>query len=69
MTDLDALTDEQFRQQALQAIRRELGDEGLARFLRLDRSRAVDYTADRAEWQKKLALDEILDSIRLRRRS
>ncbi len=46
---------------------RELGPDGLARFLRLNRSRTGDYTRDREQWQKDLTLDEILESIRKHR--
>ncbi len=42
---------------------RELGPDGLARFLRLNRSGTRDYTRDREQLQKDLTLDEILESI------
>ncbi|MBI2688044.1 MAG: hypothetical protein HYX27_17180 [Acidobacteria bacterium] len=68
MTAIDQLTDEQFERHALEVLKRELGAAGLARFLRLDRSGTGDYTRDREEWQKRLTLDQILESIRGHRR-
>jgi hypothetical protein len=67
MIALDQLTDEQFERQALDVLRRELGPDGLARFLRLNRSGTGDYTRDREQWQKELTLDQILESIRKHR--
>jgi hypothetical protein len=61
------LTDEEFERRALEVLRRELGLDGLARFLRLHRSGAGDYTMDRARWQKDMTIDQILASIRERR--
>ena len=71
MIAIDQLTDEQFERHALDVLKRELGPDGLARFLRLNRSGSGDYTRDREHWQKALALDEILkshQSPRVRRR-
>jgi hypothetical protein len=67
MTGLESMTDEQFERYALDVLRRELGVDGLARFLRLDRSGAGDYTKDRIEWQKDLTVEHVLDSIKRRR--
>ena len=64
MIALDQLTDEQFERHALGVLMRELGADGLARFLRLHRSGPGDYTRDRDEWQKDLTLDQVLESIR-----
>lgn len=64
MIAIDQLTDEQFERHALGLLQRELGPNGLARFLRLNRSGTGDYTRDREQWQKDLTLDQILDSIR-----
>lgn len=64
MVAIDQLTDEQFERNALGLLQRELGPDGLARFLRLNRSGTGDYTRDREQWQKDLTLDQILDSIR-----
>ena len=66
MIALDKLTDEPFERHALDVLRRELGADGIARFLRLHRSGAGDYTRDRIEWHKDLTVDRILESIRRR---
>ncbi|MEK7753763.1 MAG: hypothetical protein AAB654_17710, partial [Acidobacteriota bacterium] len=67
MIALDKLTDEQFERHALDVLKRELGADGLARFLSLHRSGSGDYTHDRIEWHKDLSVDQILESIRRRR--
>ncbi len=67
MSGLETMTDEQFERHALEILRRELGVDGLARFLRLDRSGPGDYTKDRMHWQKDLTVEQIVDSIRRRR--
>jgi hypothetical protein len=67
MIALDKMTDEQFERHALELLGRELGVDGLARFLRLHRSGPGDYTVDRAQWQKDITVDQIVDSIRGRR--
>jgi hypothetical protein len=67
MSSLNTMTDEQFERYALEVLRRELGADGLARFLRLNRSGSGDYTTSRSAWQKDLTVDEILDSIDERR--
>ncbi len=45
---------------------RELGVDGLARFLRLNRSGPGDYTADRTQWQQDVTIDQIVDSMHQR---
>jgi hypothetical protein len=67
MSGLEKMTDEQFERHALEVLRRELGADGLARFLRLERSGAGDYTKDRMQWQKDLTIEQILASIERRR--
>ena len=67
MIAFDKMTDEQFERHALGVLGRELGVDGLARFLRLHRSGPGDYTTDRMQWQKDLTMDEIIDSISRRR--
>jgi len=67
VSSLDTMTDEQFERHALHVLQRELGVDGLARFLRLHRSGPGDYTRDRIAWQRDLTVDEILDSIKSRR--
>ena len=63
----EKMNDEQFERHALNVLRRELGVDGLARFLRLHRSGPGDYTKDRVQWQKDMTVDEIVESIRRRR--
>jgi len=57
------MTDEEFYRHALELMQRELGPEGLARFLRLSRSGGGDYTRDREKWLNGLSLDDVLQSI------
>jgi hypothetical protein len=68
MSGIEIMTDEQFERHALEVFRRELGVDGLARFLRLHRSGPGDYTRDRMQWQKDLTMQEVLDSVEQRRR-
>ncbi len=68
MTAIDKMTDDQFERHALEVLKRELGADGLARFLRLHRSGTGDYTRDRIQWQKDLTVDEIVASISRHRR-
>lgn len=68
MIAFDQLTDEQFERHALALLQRELGPDGLARFLRLNRSGRGDYSRDRDQWQRDVTIDQILESIREERR-
>jgi len=63
MIALDKMTDEQFERHALELLKRELGVDGLARFLRLHRSGPGDYTVDRGLWQQDVTVDQIVESI------
>jgi hypothetical protein len=47
---LDRMTDEDFERHALAVLQRELGLDGLARFLRVYRAGTGDYTRDRHRW-------------------
>jgi hypothetical protein len=67
MTSLETMTYEQFERHAPEILGRELGIDALARFLRLERSRTGDYTKERANWQKDLTVQEIVNSINRRR--
>jgi len=64
MIAIDQLTDEEFERHALDVLKRELGPDGLARFLRLNRSGTRDYSCDREQWLKDLTVDQVLESIR-----
>lgn len=68
MSSIETMTDEQFERHALEVLGRELGVDGLARFLRLHRSGDGDYTRDRRQWQRDLTIQEVLASVEQRRR-
>ena len=61
MTSVEQMTDEQFERCALEILQREFGPDGLARFLRLNRSGKGDYTRDRQQGQ---SVEEIAASLR-----
>lgn len=66
--DLLLTTDDRLlKRHALELLPCELGPDGLARFLRLNRSGTGDYTRDREQWRKDLTLDQILESIQKHR--
>jgi len=67
MIAIDRMTDAEFDSVAFDLLARELGADGLARFLRLYRSNQGDYTAEREEWQQGLSVDDIGESIRRQR--
>jgi hypothetical protein len=58
------MTDQEFQRHALSILQRELGAEGLARFLRLYRSGRGDYTKERDQLLKGVTIDEIVEQIR-----
>ncbi len=64
MIATEKMTDAEFDNLAFDVLRRELGADGLARFIRLHRSGSGDYTAERERWQKGISVDEIVQSIR-----
>ena len=63
MTSVEHMTDEQFERFALEVLQREVGPDGLARFLRLNRAGTGDYTRDRMQWQKDLTVDQVVASL------
>jgi hypothetical protein len=63
MISVEHMTDEQFERYALEVLQRELGPDGLARFLRLNRSGKGNYSLDRLEWQKNLSVADIVASL------
>jgi hypothetical protein len=65
MTPVEHMTDEQFERYALEVLQRELGPDGLARFLRINRPGKGNYTQDRMQWQKNLSVAEIVASLHL----
>lgn len=58
------MSDQEFQRHALSILRRELGAEGLARFLRLYRSGRGDYTKERDELLNGVTIDDIIEQIR-----
>jgi hypothetical protein len=61
---MQEMSDKEFQRHALSILSRELGVEGLARFLRLYRSGYGDYTRDRDKWLANTSIDEIVEQIR-----
>lgn len=59
MIPLEKTTDERFERHALDILRRELGVYGLARFLRVYRSRTGDYTRDRHQWLDGITVQQL----------
>jgi hypothetical protein len=53
------MSDEEFERRTLDAIKREFGPGGLARFLMVFRSGHGDYTAERHQWLGHLTVEEI----------
>ena len=60
------MTDQEFQNHALSILQRELGAEGFTRFLRLYRSGRGDYTKERHQLLKGVAIDEVVQQIRSR---
>ena len=63
MIPLEKMSDDDFERQALAILQRELGLDGLARFLRLYRSGTGDYTRDRHQWLEGATIQEIMAEI------
>lgn len=58
MIPVGQMSDEEFERHALGILRRELGVDGLARFLRVYRSGSGDYTRDRHQWLEGTTIEE-----------
>lgn len=63
MIPLENMTDEEFERHALSVLRRELGLDGLARFLRVYRAGSGDYTRDRHRWLEGATIHEIMAEV------
>ena len=63
MIPLEKMSDENFEGHALAILQRELGLDGLARFLRLYRSGSGDYTRDRYRWLEGATIQEIMAAV------
>ena len=66
MIPLENMSDEDFERHALAVLQRELGLDGLARFLRLYRSGTGDYTRDRHRWLDGATIQEIMAEVERR---
>ena len=53
------MSDEEFEKRTLEAIQREFGLGGVARFIMTFRSGRGDYTTDRHQWLSGLTLEDI----------
>ncbi len=56
---ISELSDEEFERRTLEAIKREFGAGGLARFLMAFRSGTGDYTDERHQWLSHLTVEDI----------
>jgi hypothetical protein len=63
MIPLEKTSDEDFERHALAILQRELGLDGLARFLRIYRSGSGDYTRDRHRWLEGATIQEIMAKV------
>jgi hypothetical protein len=63
MIPLEKMTDEEFERHALSVLRRELGVDGLTRFLRVYRAGTGDYTRDRHRWLAGATIQEIMAEV------
>jgi hypothetical protein len=61
------MTDEEFERHTFALLQREVGLDGLARFLRLNRAGAGDYTRDRHGWLEGVTIQEIMAEVESRR--
>jgi hypothetical protein len=68
MIVLEKLSDEEFELHALAVLERELGLDGLARFLRVYRAGTGDYTRDRHRWLEGATIQEIMAEVERRNR-
>ena len=66
MIPLEKLNDEEFERHALEILHRELGVDGLARFLRIYRAGTGDYTRDRHLWLQGATIHQIMAEIERR---
>jgi hypothetical protein len=66
MTSTETMTDEDFERHVLTILQRELGIDGLARFLLLNRTGNGDYTRDRNGWLSSATIDHIMAEVESR---
>ena len=63
MIPIEETSDEDFERHAFAILQRELGLDGLARFLRIYRSGSGDYTRDRHRWLEGATIQEIMAEV------
>jgi hypothetical protein len=56
---IEQMSDEQLERHALEILSRELGPQGLARFLRACRSGSGDYTSERNRWLQETSVQDL----------
>ena len=66
MIPLEKMSDEEFEVHALAILQRELGVDGLGRFLRIYRAGTGDYTRDRHRWLEGATIQEIIAEVERR---
>ena len=66
MIPLEKMSDEEFEGHALAILRRELGLDGLGRFLRIYRAGSGDYTRDRHRWLEGATVRDIMAEVERR---
>jgi hypothetical protein len=69
MISVDNMTDEDFDRHAFAILQRELGLDGLARFLRLNRTGTGNYTQSRHNWLNGATIQDIMAEVDRRRDS
>lgn len=69
MISIDNMTDEDFERHAFAILQRELGVDGLAHFLRLNRAGSGDYTRDRHKWLNGITVEDIMAELNRQRDS
>lgn len=69
MAALAELTDEEFKEHALDILKRELGAAGFARFLRLYRPGSGNYTEERDQWLAGQTLEQVRARVEGRKES
>lgn len=68
MLAMNSMTDEEFELHTFAILQRELGLDGLARFLRLNRAGVGDYTRDRHRWLSGVTIQDIMAEVGSRSR-
>ena len=66
MIPVENMSDDEFERHALAVLQRELGVDGLGRFLRIYRAGTGDYTRDRHRWLEGATIQEIIAEVERR---